>query len=265
MADLFICHSRSDKRFVRRLAADLSILGIDVWFDEWELQVGDSLHERIGDAVRDSAYLAIVLSPSSVESRWCRAELDEALSREKQTGKKVVLPLLYRRVQPPPFLEGRLHLNFSNTYFRSLAELAAFLYHLDWRLVREALQKKPPKTLNDVRLILFKYASSSFDAKVISEKSYKRIREALEAVGVDVRTDVLEIPSINLKEHLRSFLTRNVVLLDRCLDDSNSIDKVSRAFEIRDKAGKVPIIFSALWDLESRKRKGPSEDDESAE
>ena len=76
---LFLCHSSKDKEFVRRLASDLKELSVRVWLDEWELEPGDSLHDCIGSALQESAYVGVVLSPDSVASKWCNRELQTAL------------------------------------------------------------------------------------------------------------------------------------------------------------------------------------------
>src|SRR6266404_4739424 len=107
---LFLCHSSKDKKFVRQLADELTELSVDVWLDEWELQPGDSLHECIGSALESSAYIGIVLSPDSVESKWCRSELQAALAREMNLSRKLALPILCRRVSLPIFLADRLYL-----------------------------------------------------------------------------------------------------------------------------------------------------------
>ena len=151
---VFICHSHQDKRFARRLSRALRDLGIMVWIDEWRLAVGDSLHTCIGKAINESAYVVVILSPDSVQSLWCRDELEQALTREKRTGQKVVLPLLYRRVIPPPFIEGRLYLNFSSSYWRSLALLAGFLHGLEQQLVSEVSSQRHARCLEDVRQVL---------------------------------------------------------------------------------------------------------------
>jgi hypothetical protein len=75
MSSVFLAHSSADKRFVRRLAADLLERGIRVWFDEAELLVGDSLFAKIGDGVREVDYLAVILSPASVKSPWVQREV----------------------------------------------------------------------------------------------------------------------------------------------------------------------------------------------
>src|SRR6187401_975566 len=92
--DLFLSHSSRDKPFVRRLAEDLTFCEIDVWLDEWELQVGESLHDRIGDALEKSRFAGIILGDNFSDSEWARSELKQALAKERRSGPGSVLPLL---------------------------------------------------------------------------------------------------------------------------------------------------------------------------
>jgi hypothetical protein len=73
MAGVFLSHSSKDKPFVTRLAADLVARGIPVWFDSWELEIGDSLSERIFEGIDESTYLILALSADSTESGELRA------------------------------------------------------------------------------------------------------------------------------------------------------------------------------------------------
>ncbi len=92
--DLFISHASEDKAgFVRDLVAELEGRGLRVWFDEAELDVGDSLVESIDDGLRRSRFGAVVLSPAFFSKRWPRAELDALASREISSGDRVVLPI----------------------------------------------------------------------------------------------------------------------------------------------------------------------------
>lgn len=92
--DLFISHASEDKAgFVRDLVAELERRGVRVWFDEAELDVGDSLVESIDDGLRRSRFGAVVLSPAFFSKRWPRAELDALASREISSGDRVVLPI----------------------------------------------------------------------------------------------------------------------------------------------------------------------------
>lgn len=47
MPSLFLSHSSADKTFVEKLAKDLEGVGVNVWFDKWEIKVGDSLTGKI--------------------------------------------------------------------------------------------------------------------------------------------------------------------------------------------------------------------------
>jgi hypothetical protein len=49
---VFLCHSSSDKAFVRRLSKDLMKFGVAVWVDEEHIGVGDSIFESINAGLR---------------------------------------------------------------------------------------------------------------------------------------------------------------------------------------------------------------------
>ena len=48
---IFLSHSSKDKEFVRKLADDLKTYGLSVWFDEWEIKVGDSITNKISQGI----------------------------------------------------------------------------------------------------------------------------------------------------------------------------------------------------------------------
>jgi hypothetical protein len=95
--DLFICHASEDKGdVVRPLAALLRERGRRVWIDEGEIQLGDSLRQKIDDGLLRSRFGLVLLSPEFFRKRWPRVELDGLASREMISGEKVVLPVWHR-------------------------------------------------------------------------------------------------------------------------------------------------------------------------
>ncbi len=50
--------------------------------DRWELNVGDSLIERIQSALTSAGAILVILSANSVASEWCKKELNVGLIRE---------------------------------------------------------------------------------------------------------------------------------------------------------------------------------------
>ena len=190
---IFLCHSSSDKRFVDRLAQDLWQLCVYAWYDGWALAPGDSLHDEIGTALEHSALIGVVMSPDSINSRWCNKELNQALSREVRTGRAVIVPLRYRRVSIPAFLEDRRYLDFSRTYFTALARLAVHVHELSQRCLEGELLRSKPKNLAQVRELLVKLGWE--DYTMIDHDDCERLRKLFKRYNIDLPQGRFEIES----------------------------------------------------------------------
>ena len=74
--DLFISHASEDKAdVVEPLARELVSRGITVWYDQWTLQIGDSLSGKIDEGLASSDYGVVVLSPHFFTKHWPQREL----------------------------------------------------------------------------------------------------------------------------------------------------------------------------------------------
>ena len=112
---IFLSHNSEDKPFVRELKTRLEAHGVkEVWLDEAEILIGDSLTKKIADGLTKTKYIAAVLSPRSVKSLWVERELEVAINREISTGEVVVLPLLYEKCELPTFLVGKMYADFTS-------------------------------------------------------------------------------------------------------------------------------------------------------
>lgn len=91
--DVFISHASEDKdEVVRPLANALKANGLKVWYDEFELKIGDSLRRKIDKGLATSQFGVIVLSRSFVKKGWTNYELD-GLVTKSVTGEQVLLPI----------------------------------------------------------------------------------------------------------------------------------------------------------------------------
>ncbi|MCS0585185.1 toll/interleukin-1 receptor domain-containing protein [Massilia pinisoli] len=120
---VFLSHSSADKPFVSKLAIDLKSRGIPVWFDQWELKVGDSLTQKIEDGIDKSGWLIVVLSENSIASNWVQKELRAAQARELQDKHVFVLPVVIDKCRIPTFLLDKLYADFTLSYERGLNHL----------------------------------------------------------------------------------------------------------------------------------------------
>jgi hypothetical protein len=152
--DCFLSHSSGDKSFVRKLADNLTRVGVDVWLDEWEMEAGDSLRDSLGIALEKSKYVCLVISPKMVKSEWCRDEIVQALAIEKRRKSKVVIPLLHKKAIPPPFIEDRLYVDFSKNFFAGLAELSRIVHGLSRVKFMRKMASRSPQNIADVWSIL---------------------------------------------------------------------------------------------------------------
>ena len=122
---IFVSYSRADADFVNALGAVLARNNANVWIDTWELNVGDSLIDRIQKAIENAGALLVVLSKNSVESEWCKKELNAGLIRELEEKRVVVLPVLIEDCRIPAFLRDKLYADFRTDFDKGFRDLLA--------------------------------------------------------------------------------------------------------------------------------------------
>lgn len=94
--DFFISHASEDKDdFVRELAEALKAESMDVWYDEFELKIGDSLRKKIDNGLSKSKYGIVIISQSFISKNWTEYELNGMVARE-MNGHKVILPIWHK-------------------------------------------------------------------------------------------------------------------------------------------------------------------------
>ena len=76
---VFISYSYEDKEFVEWLKDNLQGLGHEIWYDQQEIQLGDSIKQKITLGIQSSSTFIVILSNSSKNSNWVRYELNSAL------------------------------------------------------------------------------------------------------------------------------------------------------------------------------------------
>lgn len=116
--DFFISHASEDKDdIVRDLAEALRNSGFEVWYDEFELKIGDSLRKKIDYGLSNANYGIVIVSPSFVKKNWTEYELNGMVARE-MNGHKVILPIWHKISKDEvlkfsPTLADKLALNTS--------------------------------------------------------------------------------------------------------------------------------------------------------
>jgi TIR domain len=120
---VFIATAEEDAEFARKLAMDLREHGVLPWLGLDEIQVGDSIPERIQEGMEGSQWVVVVLSPSVKDSPWVEREIRAATRSEKKRGRRLILPVLETGDFVPPVLQNRAFADFRRDYREGLEEL----------------------------------------------------------------------------------------------------------------------------------------------
>lgn len=128
--DAFISHASEDKaKVVKPLARALTIMGFNIWYDEFELEVGDSLRQSIDQGLASSRFGIVVLSPDFFAKNWPQYELNGLTAREIE-GRKVILPIWHNVDRDDvlaysPTLADKVALTTAKMSIKKVAELLA--------------------------------------------------------------------------------------------------------------------------------------------
>ncbi|MGN6369285.1 MAG: toll/interleukin-1 receptor domain-containing protein [Phycisphaerae bacterium] len=120
---VFISHSSKDKPFIRRLTSDLTKSDVKVWLDEQNIMVGDSISERISQALAKSDFFVITISKHSTGSDWVQRELNASIMAELSKRSIHILPIRLDDSPMPTLLTDKMYADFSTSYDEGLKKL----------------------------------------------------------------------------------------------------------------------------------------------
>lgn len=109
MPDLFISYSRRDKDFIQKLHGALSAAGYDIWVDWEDIPPTTEWKKEIERGVESANTFIFSISPSSVQSKACREEIDLAVASNKR-----LVPIVFIELKDAADFE-KLHPDISAT------------------------------------------------------------------------------------------------------------------------------------------------------
>ncbi len=220
---VFISYSHHDRKFVERLAKRLKKLEFDVWWDQWEIKVGDSIIQKVADGIKNSAFLVVVLSRNSVKSSWVQKELNTALGQQLAEKSITVLPILIDKFKPdqiPPLLSDIKRADFTTSYVKGFAEVIKALsdksaisipeYRLSWQerfseALRDPIWQRIGALIGLVALLITIYSlrpsiASYFETPTVTASSLP-VQTAPPIVTVPSQTNLSEVTEADITIH----------------------------------------------------------------
>ncbi|HLZ11331.1 MAG TPA: toll/interleukin-1 receptor domain-containing protein [Candidatus Acidoferrum sp.] len=99
---IFFSYDASDKEFAKILGDQLSKRGLSPWIVDAELMPGDNWAIAIGEALKRSRAMVVLLSPDSVKSEYLKREVEFALGDSKFEGR--IFPVVVRPTKDVPWI-----------------------------------------------------------------------------------------------------------------------------------------------------------------
>ena len=120
---VFISHRKQDVALAEQLAEEIRQAGFQVWFDEWNIRIGDSIVERINTGLENARYLILCYSDAGVLSPWMSREWMSALARQLDGYGVRVLPARLSGGEPPAILADIKYADLVQDWGRGVADL----------------------------------------------------------------------------------------------------------------------------------------------
>lgn len=211
---VFVSHASEDKeRFVVDFARRLRESGVDAWLDQWEMQPGDSLVDKIfEEGLKSAQAVVIVVSAASVRKPWVREELNLAVVKKITRGMKLI-PLVIDQCEIPESLQSTLWQRIDDLSHYD-AEFQRILAAIFDKSQKPALGERPQRFTDAEPVIA---ALTQTDERVFREIA----RHEIDLQDGVVTTDQLReepnlagIPAEELAESLQILAQKELVTAD---------------------------------------------------
>jgi tetratricopeptide (TPR) repeat protein len=120
----FISYSNADSAFVQRVAEELKKDG--VWVDTWNMDVGEPLVSKIETGIAEASEFLLVLSKSSLASRWVKFESHMAVIRSLEDSNFRIVVVRIDDCNVPLRFKPFLYVDGQNNKDRAIARLKEF-------------------------------------------------------------------------------------------------------------------------------------------
>lgn len=127
---VFISYASPDGEFAQWIAQGLQSVGIEAHLDQLEIKAGDNIVTWMSEAISESDYLLLLLSPKSLDRYWVEMEWSSALMKEAHLRRTFVIPALlpeFDESHIPDLLRNKAFLDFRRDPEKAFLKLVSRL------------------------------------------------------------------------------------------------------------------------------------------
>jgi len=140
LTKVFLSYSIKDKTNAKRLAYYLERNGVTVWYDEFEIKLGQNIIEKIDKGLKESDYILILLSKDSLASKWVTYEIRNFVNQNKK-----IVTILLDDVEIPSYIMNSYTIDLRESSSIGFSNLLNYL-----KADLDKLSEKPNKAQNDI-------------------------------------------------------------------------------------------------------------------
>jgi hypothetical protein len=196
--DVFLSHASQDEQTVALpLTETLRRAGVRVWLDQFQIEIGDSLRQKIDEGLANSRFGVVILSEVFLTKHWTGHELDALWELD------VVLPVWHgidKRVlmKYSPLLAGRKGISTAEGIDTVAHTIAARVFK-----PRDDSQKSSSQVARDLAVLLARPAAANELVGFVADHPKILTR----SLGVHVRSQDMFRVAVPLGQNLVDFCT----------------------------------------------------------
>lgn len=117
--EVFISHSSVDLAFSRAIATDLMDAGFSVFLDDWSINIGERIFEKISTGLCESKALIMIISKDYLKSVCCTDEWGAFYGKALHDKSCVIYPIIIDDSAPPALISQIKYLRFNGDEYAS--------------------------------------------------------------------------------------------------------------------------------------------------
>lgn len=218
----FISHASEDKITVKNIADTLLRYRVNVWYDAYEITIGDSISDKINEGLTRSTYGVVVLSHNFFKKEWTRSELG-ALRVLLKRGN--LLPVFHGITVEDLKRYDPMLLDIRGESTDDISRIASIIAR---KILGEGVPEKHGRLYYENRTIslvdvplgpAFTIENVTFKNCVLQGPAILNTHENVEIVGLTTNTEHVWLPVIPGRPFVGGLGVRNVSIINCRLKD----------------------------------------------
>ena len=123
MPRVFISYHTPDRSHAEELAREIRAVGNTVWFEAWEISLGDSIIQKINQGLEQAEYVVLCFTPSGVNRPWLSREWMSTLAQQLNGRNIKLLPVRLTGGAPPAILADIRYADLEADWRNGVSEL----------------------------------------------------------------------------------------------------------------------------------------------